>query len=216
MSEDTSGDDIRLIELLARVPQSVEPPHDVWPAIASAVESAPIVQDDALRRLAPEVVPPGDLWGRIAASIDGNGVAARNADSGRQVLRRKLALPFAAAAAAAFLFLAIAQLLSLRQPDAPAGDSPTTASTQGSDTGSFDPADVSDWPGLGAFDTPEVLAEARDVFSDQIAVVQRERAAIEASLALYPGDPSLLELWRYTYETELLLIDDATRVLANI
>jgi len=46
--------------------------------------------------------------------------------------------------------------------------------------------------------------------------VRTEREAIEASLALYPDQPTLLAAWRHTYEAELLLIDAAGRVLTDI
>jgi hypothetical protein len=169
--------------------------------------------DAMLARLPRSIEPPPDLWSTIAAALD----AAPAEDALRRLPQdapppdhlwariaasiqhdrvrprpRRLALPLAAAAAAVLLLIAVAELLSLR------------------------PAGVPEWPDLAAFNTSQALAEARDVYTDQIAVVRSEREAIETSLRTYPDDPSLLELWRYTYETELLLIDDATRVLANI
>jgi hypothetical protein len=200
---------LRIDELLGGLPHEIAPPPGLWAGVKARIAGNSADAEVLLDRLPQEIPPPEHLWAGVASSL-------------RPVPARRPVVPWvrwtALARVAGFVaFVVVAGLASLRlgmlgrsgTPEAPA------------DRGAEALVDETAWLAAGAFDASAVgasavdaaLEETRRTYLEEIKAVRRERETIEASLALYPEDMTLHELWRHAYESELLLIDDAERVL---
>lgn len=207
MSQAKDETDSRLDRLLGRLPREIDPGTDLWPAIETAIRRQ---NNDAERRLAElprDVAPPADLWPRIAAAITGDSRTGPGSRRGRRG-----GLPLAAAAA---LLASVATVLVGTRLFGTLDEVVETEATYAGVSGVLSPRFLDAGPPAGTA-MGAAFADARRVFADQIAAVRAERESIEASLTLYPDQPTLLAEWLHTYETELLLIDEANRVLTGI
>jgi hypothetical protein len=209
MNDARDRSDTRIDELLGRLPQEISPPEDGWPVVAAAITSRSADADALVARLPQEVAPPADLWSRIEAGLSRRDPPGSVAD--KTGWWPGLALLAASVAFVAFAGLLLVRLDLFEGPVVPGGE-----------TVAIDA--IGAWAMPAVFDSGSVASpalaaafeETRQTYLEQITAVRGQRETIEESLALYPNDSALRELWLYAYETELLLIDEAGRVLTTI
>jgi hypothetical protein len=208
MSEHRGEADLETLDLIDRLPRDIAPPKDLWPAIEVAIGRQATEADRLLQRLPREIAPPDDVWFKVAGGISAR--KSRKPD-GRTGLWHALPRLAASIAFVAVVGVLLLQLGTFDDAVDPVRNQVTVRSAE-------------DWltPGLWNFEldsSTQVTApfeETRRTYLEQIAAVRSQREEIESSLALYPDHPALRELWMHVYETELLLIDEAGRVLTTI
>jgi hypothetical protein len=208
MNEHRDETDPATLDLTDRLPPEIAPPKDLWPAIEVAIGREANEADRLLQRLPREIAPPDEVWSQVVGGISSRKSRKPGGSTGLWHALPRLA------ASIAFVGVVGALLLQSGMLDDavdPARDQVTAWSAE-------------DWLASGLWnfglDSPTETAapfeETRRTFLEQLAAVRRQREEIEASLALYPEQPALQELWIHVYETELLLIDEAGRVLTII
>jgi hypothetical protein len=201
MSDVSPALDAELAARLERLPRSIEPPTDLWPALAAriACERAEL---DALSARAPrDVAPEVDLWPDIEAALEGP----------RRIAASPRAAPIQSRWAAAASVASIAILAGLASYSF-LGDvheaSPYTSRLRQPAGGPVSwLASGASLPGGGAVD------EAIEAIRIDLAIVQSERRAIERSLSRDAGNLTLHALWRHTYRAELDLAAQAERLI---
>lgn len=186
---------------LAALPAAVAPPADLWPGIEARLDVRGASGEVLGIELARDFAPPERLWPAIEARL-GAEAGVRPLD----VLSRWTA-GLAAAAVVAFAVLGIHGSGGIVGPDRDGGAlldiwwlAPDAAVAARSAT-----------PAVAT-----ALDEARRTYRDTILAVRDQRVALESLLGQYPDDAALRELWRYTYRTELRLIDEGGRVITDL
>lgn len=198
-------------DLTGRLPREIALPNDLWPVIEAAIRQETNEADRLLQCVPREVEPPDEVWSNVAA-----GISARK--SGKPGRPRGLwhTLP-RLAASIAFVAAATALLLWSGMFDDAGDFVPEQATAESAESAEY-------WLTAGLWDvgldssmqTAASFEAARRTYLEKIAAVRSQREEIELFLALHPDQPALRELWIYVYETELLLIDEAGRVLNTI
>lgn len=208
-------------DLIGRLPQKLEPREDLWPSIKSAIDTEAAAMpdtvdyqaDDAMSRLPAGIAPPDGLWRAIAEQI-GRADAEAQTDASASARYGWMGL------AASIVLVAIVSLTFARVDDIGRLLPPYDAST-----GISEPSvDDLEWLAAGNTEAAPVFSpqvatafeETRRTYLSNIAEVRGQRELIEDSLQRYPDDSALRALWLHTYQTELLLIDEAGRVLTSI
>jgi hypothetical protein len=193
----------RLDALVGRLTPELEPPADLWAAIAvrldapgAALDAPGAALDSMIARLPSELEPPADLWPKIEAQLAPTRQPAGTA-------RAAAAVGITAVAVIAALFAFGAGQLASR-----------TASMAAAPAASW--LDVF-WPvGTGAIQTPDAtLRLTAAALAEEVEAVRRERLAIEAALAAGAESTRLHALWFHLYETELRLTDQVGRLLQS-
>jgi hypothetical protein len=183
-----------LARLARRLPREVAPPSDLWEGIAARLE--PRGQLDHLAASLPtRVDPPQDLWPGIEARI-----APR-----RGMRRAAFALATSVAVAAA---VGVGMRLGERN-DAHSADASAAVAADATGSNRAGAAIDFDWM-LGA---PAVADDVGANLSGELALVRDERLSIERAIAKDPDNVDLRELWTFTYETELELVDAFSRAV---
>ena len=180
--------------LVRQLPREVVPPPDLWERIAARLELRGGL-DHLAASLPTQVDPPENLWPKIEARI-----APR-----RRIRRAEFALAASIAVAAA-----VTGGLQLGE-HTDAGAERAVASVAADDTASDGAGAAIDfgWV-LGA---PAVAGDIAASLSDELALVRDERLSIERAIAREPDNAHLRELWAFTYETELELVDAFSRAV---
>jgi hypothetical protein len=195
MTSDADNEELGSLATLARqLPREVPPPPDLWAGIAARLE--PRGQLDHLSASLPtEVDPPEDLWPKIEARIA----------PARRMRRAALAL-----AASTAVIVAVAVGVRLGERD-DAGLERGSASLAADDTAGYGTSFASNvaWL-LGA---PAVAGDVAANLSGDLALVRDERLSIERAISNDPDNVDLRELWAFTYETELELVDACGRTV---
>jgi hypothetical protein len=169
----------------AGLPQSIEPPADLWPAIAARIADERQRLDLLAAAARRDIEPPTDLWPAIAARLRSKQTALGSG------ARHPLAV--AASIGAMALLVALASLrfsTATRVPDL-AAESPQDSAWQLAETAALPPA------ARGA------LAAALDSMRADYLAVQSERGAVERSLGRDPTNRDLNALWQRLYRAEL-------------
>jgi hypothetical protein len=195
MTRDADSEELgSLAPLARRLPREVAPPPNLWERIAARLEPRGGL-DDLAASLPTQVDPPKDLWPGIEASI-----APR-----RRMGRAAYALAASVAVAAA---VTVGVQLGERND---AGPERTSASVVTDDTASAGASAASNvaWM-LGA---PALAGDVAANLSGELALVRDERLSIERAIAREPDNAHLRELWAFTYETELELVDAFSRAV---
>jgi len=203
--KDMSDSDIR--ELLGRLPREMAQQEDLWPAIETAITGESSGSEAMVAGLPKDIPPPDDLWSGIASELQ------RDDGAGSATARRHIWQTLAASVA----FVAIVGFSLLRLGTLSGTVTDTAPDRVASES-------VDDWLSQSAFESEFVgslamtaaFEDARRTYLQEIVEVRSQREIIEDSLARYSDNPALRELWLHAYETELLLIDEAGRVLTSI
>jgi hypothetical protein len=195
MTRYADNEELGSLASIARLlPREVAPPPDLWERIAARLELRGGL-DHLAASLPTQVDPPKDLWPGIEASI-----APR-----RRMGRAAYALAASVAVAAA---VTVGVQLGERND---AGPERTSASVVTDDTASAGASAASNvaWM-LGA---PALAGDVAANLSGELALVRDERLSIERAIAREPDNAHLRELWAFTYETELELVDAFSRAV---
>jgi hypothetical protein len=199
MTRDREDEELDSVAPLVRLlPREIAPPADLWEGIAARLE--PRGQLDHLAASLPtQVDPPDGLWPKIEARI-----APR-----RRVRRATVAL-----AASVAVATAVAVVLGLRlgeRHDAePARGSASLVADEAASDGANAASNVA-W----LLAAPVVPGDVAASLSGELALVRDERLSIERAIAKEPDNVDLHELWAFTYETELELVDAYGRTVMD-
>jgi hypothetical protein len=183
-----------LAALVRRLPREVAPPTELWERIAARLEPRSRL-DRMAASLPTQVDPPENLWPKIEARI---------------APRRRLARVAFALAASIAVAVAVAVGVRLDQHNAAAPERGSTSLA--ADDTPRDRASTATNVGwvLGA---PAVAGDVAADLSGELALVRDERLSIERAIAREPDNAHLRELWAFTYETELELVDAFSRAV---
>jgi len=184
---------------VSRLVRDVEPPTDLWPAVAAGIARERTDLESLTRRLQREVEPTVDLWPAIEAKLGGPSTVPAP-----RYRRRVLSWLDAAASLAAIAI--IAGLASFTFTTSERTDSYATAPAEGlwwlrSTAGMRMPP-----PGSS-------LGEAIGAVRTELDAVQNERMKIEESLNLDAENLALHGLWLKVYQTELELAGKAEQLI---
>jgi len=198
-----------LTSLAARLSQDIAPPIDLWPVIRARLGEQPDEIESLAKRLAQEIDAPAGLWSRIEAKLDESpGGRSRNYQQTRY-FGFNMAAGIGFLALVGTLIIVAAQLTELVSPDL---SKELLASQQVDDTWWLDPLQDR----AGAVVSPAIaraLEDTQTTIRRHFLTVRDERRAIERAIQNDLNNPRLWDLWRYAYETELALVNEAGRVM---
>jgi hypothetical protein len=195
MTRYADNEELGSLASIARLlPREVAPPPDLWERIAARLELRGGL-DHLAASLPTQVDPPENLWPGIEARI-----APR-----RRMGRAAYALAASVAVAAA---VTVGVWLVERNDAGPQRGSASVVAADAADVGASAASNVA-WM-LGA---PAVAGDVAADLSGELALVRDERLSIERAIAREPDNAHLRELWAFTYETELELVDAFSRAV---
>lgn len=178
----------RLEEALGRVPRSVEPARDLWPAIEARIDARVASRPNGPRRYA---------WQAAAAVL----LVVASSILTASLVRRDLSR-------VALVEDHATHGLVAPVPSRPAAFRPGYALDPGYMAAREQLSDLLA-SRLGA-----LPASARQKLEANLAEIRRASAEINAALALQPGDPLLEELLLNTYQDELAVLASASQLTA--